>query len=201
MGKPKDFRVPDDARWINLQGVAAQTYICGFCGDKVSSSVGFVVARSGTGRIGCIRICPGCNAPTFFLGALQFPTSSPGREVAGVPTTLEQMYDEARLSASTGAYTASVMACRKMLMNIAVENGAEPGKSFATYVDYLADKGYVPPNGEEWVDYIRKRGNEANHEIALMSEEDARALIVFLEMLLRFIYEFPQTIPKDEPGQ
>jgi hypothetical protein len=55
---------------------------------------------------------------------------------------------------------------------------------------------YVPPNGKQWVDHIRKKGNEATHEIALMSEADAKELLVFLEMLLRFIYELPNMIPK-----
>ena len=56
---------------------------------------------------------------------------------------------------------------------------------------YLADTGYVPPNGRGWVDHIRSRGNEANHEIVMMSREQAKDLVTFLEMLLRFIYEFP----------
>ena len=53
----------------------------------------------------------------------------------------------------------------------------------------------MPPNGKVWVDYIRQRGNEANHEIALMTQQDAEALITFVEMLLRFIYEFPGMVP------
>ena len=40
----------------------------------------------------------------------------------------------------------------------------------------------------------KKKGNEANHEITLMDENDARDLIIFIEMLLKFIYEFPNMI-------
>jgi hypothetical protein len=54
----------------------------------------------------------------------------------------------------------------------------------------------VPPNGRGWVDHIRTKGNEANHEIVLMSAEDALELISFSEMLLKFIYEFPSRVPK-----
>jgi len=53
----------------------------------------------------------------------------------------------------------------------------------------------VPPGGHGWVDHIRKKGNEANHEIVLMSEDDAKDLISFAEMLMKFIYEFPAKIP------
>ena len=87
-----------------------------------------------------------------------------------------------------------------MLMNIAVQEGAEEGKNFFEYVEHLADKGFVPPNGKAWVDYIRKRGNEATHEIRLMTESDAKALIIFVEMLLRFIYEFPNMVPVEVPA-
>ncbi|MCL5104510.1 MAG: DUF4145 domain-containing protein [Armatimonadetes bacterium] len=82
-----------------------------------------------------------------------------------------------------------------MLMNIAVQECAKEGQRFIEYVEYLGDKGFVPPNGRGWVDYIRIRGNEATHEIAVMSEQDAVALITFIEMLLRFIYEFPNMVP------
>jgi hypothetical protein len=53
----------------------------------------------------------------------------------------------------------------------------------------------VPPNGKGWVDHIRKKGNEATHEIVLMKKDDALELISFAEMLLKFIYEFPAQVP------
>jgi hypothetical protein len=54
----------------------------------------------------------------------------------------------------------------------------------------------VPPGGDAWVDHIRKQGNEATHEIDMKSDADARDLISFVEMLLKFIYEFPGRVPK-----
>jgi len=80
-------------------------------------------------------------------------------------------------------------------MHIAVQKGAEEGKPFTAYVEHLAAKGYVPPDGTAWVDYIRKKGNEANHEIHLVYQQDAEILIGFVEMLLKLIYEFPSKIP------
>jgi len=74
---------------------------------------------------------------------------------------------------------------RKILMHLAVEKGAPAGKSFLEYVKYLAQKGYVPPNGYGWVDHIRTKGNEANHEIKVMGEAEAKDLITFTEMLLK----------------
>jgi hypothetical protein len=113
---------------------------------------------------------------------------------------LEALYEEARRSCSINAYTGSVLCCRKLLMNIAVSNGAQEGLKFIEYVEYLADKGFVPPNGKTWVDHIRKKGNEATHEIALMDKGAAEDLIAFSEMLLKFIYEFPSRVPQPKPA-
>jgi len=64
---------------------------------------------------------------------------------------------------------------------------------------YLADNNYVPPDGKGWVDHIRKKGNEANHEIVIMSKEEAFELLSFVEMLLKIVYEFPARIlPNNE---
>jgi hypothetical protein len=62
----------------------------------------------------------------------------------------------------------------------------------------LADKGYVPPGGRNWVDHIRKQGNEATHEIDMKTETEAKDLISFAEMLLKFIYEFRGRVPSNE---
>jgi hypothetical protein len=84
-------------------------------------------------------------------------------------------------------------------MHIAVQKGAKQGDSFVNYVEYLAAQGYIPPDGKIWVDYIRQKGNEANHEINLMNEQDAQALIAFVEMLLKLVYEFPKKVPSVGP--
>jgi hypothetical protein len=97
------------------------------------------------------------------------------------------------------SFTSAVLTCRKLLMHIAVEKGADKGKSFLEYVDYLSQKGYVPPDGKGWVDHIRTKGNEANHEIKIMSPADAGDLISFAEMLLKFVYEFPAKMKPPSP--
>lgn len=80
-------------------------------------------------------------------------------------------------------------------MNIAVEQGAPANKSFVEYVNFLETTGYIPPNGKAWVEHIRQKGNEATHEIPRASQDDAKTLITFIEMLLRFVYDFPLRLP------
>lgn len=178
--------------WENTRVVGRRKFVCGFCGKAVGPDRGYrfqsKVAKYQGWRI---WICPTCDKPTFFTADEQIPAPLLGNDVSDVPEEVNSLYNEARACTGARAYTAAVLACRKLLMNIAVDKGAEEGKRFVEYVQYLADNHYVPPDGEIWVDHIRTKGNEATHEIALMSVEDAEELITFVEMLLRFIYEFP----------
>ncbi|QEH36001.1 hypothetical protein OJF2_45590 [Aquisphaera giovannonii] len=84
-------------------------------------------------------------------------------------------------------------------MNIAVTEGAPSNGSFVQYVNFLDTNNYIPPKGKAWVDYIRLKGNEATHEIHPMNKEDAESLLTFVEMLLRFVYEFPMKTPPASP--
>jgi hypothetical protein len=179
------------AEWYQAREIESESYRCGFCGHGVASAKGYL-DRNSWQRI---RICPHCEKPTFFNSGVQVPQVAPGNEVKHLPETVDQLYKEARNCVSIQAYTSSVLSCRKLLMNIAVSQGAEEGKSFFHYVEYLSNNGFVPPNGRGWVDHIRKRGNEATHEIVVMTKENAEELISFVEMLLKFIYEFPAKIP------
>ena len=87
------------------------------------------------------------------------------------------------------AYTAAAMLARKLLMNLAVQEGASGGLKFIEYVDYLVSNNYVPPKGKQWVNRIRDKGNEANHEIRQVPEAEAIEVIELTELLLRFNYE------------
>jgi hypothetical protein len=159
------------------------------------ASVNGWVFHSGNVAAAHIYICPHCQRPSFFHYSEQYPGTRPGAPVKSLPADIEKLYQEARSSLGAAAPTAAVLALRKLLMNVAVHVGAPENQPFIVYVEYLAKNGYVPPNGKAWVDHIRKKGNEANHEIALMNAADGEELIVFAEMLLKFIYEFPNRVP------
>lgn len=176
-----------------------QNWTCGYCGQSVGGNVGYRRAESDESKR--IYICPYCENPTAFiendLGLIeQYPGSIIGGDVAGLSKSVASLYGEIRRCVQYHAFTSAVLAARKLLMHIAVEQGAPENMKFIDYVEYLEAHHYIPPNGGEWVDEIRKRGNEATHEIALMNEEDAVQLLDFSEMLLRFIYEFPSRIKR-----
>lgn len=177
--------------WWNAESLPPRTYICGFCDDKVSANTGFSTL-SFTSETHKIYLCPSCKSPTLFGGSeLQYPKPMPGTVVEGLPADIAKLYAEVRQAAGAGASTPSVLACRKLLMHLAVGFGAEAGERFVHYIDYLVSEGYVAPNSRSWVDFIRTKSNEANHEIVLMEAEDATMLLTFVEMMMRSIYEMP----------
>jgi len=184
-------------RWQSLSNLRPPSYTCGHCGKLVGPNVGYYPHEANvSSSYARIYICTFCTEPTYFYGDKQTPGARYGDNVDHLPIEVAALYNEARDALSVSAYTASVLACRKILMNVAVAQGAEQSKSFMHYVEYLSDKGYVPPDGKGWVDHIRKKGNEATHEIQMMSQADAQELVAFTEMLLKFVYEFPARVPQ-----
>jgi DNA-directed RNA polymerase subunit RPC12/RpoP len=189
--------------WQNVAALNSKRYVCGYCSSVVASDKG-IFSQELNQRGGMIQtyvyICGHCGQPTYFDQAeRQFPGVRFGNNVLHLPQPIEQLYGEARGAMSSQAYTPAVLACRKVLMNVSVSLGAKAGESFVSYVKYLADAGYVPPNGRHWVDHIRTKSNEANHEITLMSKDEAEKLITFVEMMLKFIYELPNVVPAPAP--
>jgi hypothetical protein len=174
--------------WRNITELDSKKYICPYCRNLVASVSGFC---RGYGSVE-IFICPCCDKPTIFFIDTQIPFEKYGDSVSGIEDALvNSLYDEARVNIAVQSYTTSMMASRKLIMNISVAKGASTGKSFAYYVDYLDEKGYIPPDAKKYIDYVRKQGNLANHEIEDTTETDAKTRIDFIGMLLKFIYEFP----------
>jgi hypothetical protein len=182
--------------WEGMQVLGTRNYKCGYpsCGKEVGADKGWVHKSGPQGGIdGFIYVCPLCKNPTFFdeQANTQFPGVSLGSDVKHLPSEIQPIWTEIRACTSHGAFTAAVLIGRKLLMHIAVAQGANVGLSFVQYVDHLVDNHYAHPNSKSWVDKIRTHGNEATHEIVVKNKDDAEEILVFLEMLLKFIYEFP----------
>lgn len=179
--------------WLNQVQLTPQSFRCGYCSREVASNQGFQVAHVSHRRA---YICPNCECLSYFDREQQTPRSVSGTAIGHLPTDIAGLLKEARHCIAAGANTAAVLLARKMLMHIAVAQGASDGRTFLQYVEYLASAGWVPPNGKHWVDHIRKKGNEPNHELVVMTAVDATEILSFLEMLLIFIYDFPNRVPK-----
>jgi len=188
-------------KWENPGKPPSQSFTCGYCSRSVASNEGWT-AHSPSGHIARIYICHQCSHPTAIIdGHGQVPGSQFGNPVSDISdSSVESLYDEVRRCTAASCYTATILGARKLLMHIAVSQGAKPGLNFTDYVDHLSNNGFVPPNGKTWVDHIRKKGNEANHEINIGTKVDAEELLTFIEMLLKFIYEFPSKMNKKVVG-
>jgi hypothetical protein len=182
--------------WQQTTNPKTHSYLCHFCGHKVASEKGWFATTGVSNIQAFIFICPGCTKPTFFgADRKQVPAPRVGNSVNGITDKgVEALYNEARDCTMVGANTGAVLLARKLLMNVAVQHGARPGETFVDYVDYLSNNGFVPPNGRAWVDQIRKKGNEATHEIPQITQQDAQQILTFAEMLLKFVYEFPSMV-------
>lgn len=184
--------------WQNARPQSKIRYQCGYCGTDTTPSWGWNTQEI-VGNKGSVLICTYCNKPSFvitYYGCIVQLTPSPkfGNAVEGLPSDVHSLFEEARLCTSCNAFTSAVLTCRKILMHVAVEKGAEKGKSFKNYVDFLVDNQLVSSDMSAWVDNIRIKSNEANHEIDVMSFGDAENLIIFTEMLLKIVYEFPHRL-------
>jgi hypothetical protein len=198
--------------WHVEKEMYSKEYTCAHCGLPLASASGFngevYTMREGHktrfeehGLHAAIYICHHCTRPTFFgPDDEQIPGACYGVAVNGITdAAVSDLYGEARRATSAGCYTAAVLCCRKLLMHIAVAKSAKEGEPFASYVDYLASKGYVPPDATDCVDHIRKKGNEANHQINIMKPDDAEELLDYVGILLKLIYEYPATMRKKHP--
>lgn len=184
----------------NTEGLVSKNYICGHCGSDITSNRGYFTTdeiHNSPNNEGYIYICHKCNKPTYFstYEQLQVPGCLCGKEFNDSVFPDENtkiLYNEIRNCMSAHAYTSAVLSARKLLMHIGVNCGAEEGKTFEYYVNYLDEKGYVSINCKKWIDIIRKKGNEANHEIQIFSEQDAKQIIKFIEIMISVIYEMPK---------
>lgn len=186
-----------DGQWYSSSyGELGVSFNCGYCGNMAGPSRYYYI--EGKRESVCIYICPTCNRPTYINNYTREQTPGPmfGNHINHLPEGIDELYTEARNCIKVNAYTSSVLSCRKLLMNVSVIKGAEPGKSFAFYVTYLEENHFIPPDSRAWVDHIRKKGNEATHEIPSIDKEDAVELLGFTEMLLRFVFEMPGIMNK-----
>lgn len=170
-------------------------YLCAYCGNQVGSEKYYVSNHRDSGKDieSFIYLCPRCVAPTYFdEQGMQFPSSAFGEYISDIPEIQEviDLYNEARMAMSVNANTAAAMCCRKLLMNMAVKKGAKEGGTFKNYVQYFLKNNYIHEDFRHWVEFIKDKGNEANHEIPEISRADAEKMITFVGMLIKILYEY-----------
>ena len=106
-------------QWQGIANLDSRTYTCGHCDKLVGPNTGYyaTVYQGGASLDPIsILICSSCRQPTYFDRAgAQYPGVPYGNDVGSLPNDVGGLYSEARKAYSVGAYTASVLACRKIL--------------------------------------------------------------------------------------
>lgn len=189
----KNFR---NDSWYGLREINSRSFVCWNCGNRVASNHGYTTV----GELSCIYICPHCNAPHIIDEQNQvIPEALPGKPVKRLPKEIAVIYDEARNCIAAGANTAAVMVLRKILMNLAVEEGAKEGDSFENYIKFLCDNGFVHRRQQKQAEHIKRLGNKANHKIEPRTKEDALELLNVVQLILINNYEQSDEFMQPEP--
>lgn len=190
-------------KWNEQDMGKKRSYVCGYCGVYVASEKGLKLSKivnSGyleTSDDG-VYICTNCHMPSFFYNNIQVPGNKFGSPITNLPDEVNKVYEEARSAFSANAFTGVVLLCRKLLMNVAVDQGADPNLRFVEYVDYIDSNHIAGINSRNWIDQIRQFGNQANHEIEVNSKEDAELILKFCEMILKITYEYPAMVNNED---
>ena len=177
-------------------------YSCGACGNQTTGRVLCDVKRSdGTAVFWCLCSCER-SEPTIAMEKdgttiMQLPQPKKFHADPAWPKELQDLYEEAAKSFAAGAYTSSSMICRKLLMSCVCHEQdkakvpIEEGKSFAYYVDYLANNVLTFPAAKAPIDAIRNIGNEANHHVQFVNLQDAERSMTIVHRMLDAIYALP----------
>ena len=178
-----------DSPWRNEEKLVSLLFTCWNCNNQVASDRGYKTHNDNLKKK--IYLCPHCHAPNVYdLNENAILSSLPGKEIKKLPENIKNVYDEVRKCMQSNSFTGAVMLMRKIIMNIAVHEGAKENKNFDEYVDYLCNNGIVHKKSKKKADSVRKLGNDANHEIENRTQEEAQNFFEFIELLLMANYEF-----------
>lgn len=169
-------------------GSTAQSWYpldCGHCGADAQAAV---VAHRTAEDIQWL-LCPRCFGGSVVNEGVSSPPVRTGFAIEGLPESVNLAYQQARDSLAVGAYTGVELICRKILMHVAADKGAGEGEPFASYIEYLAEQGYVTPTMWPWVKRIKDNANEATHRLPESTKNRAQSTLVFTAELLRLTYE------------
>jgi hypothetical protein len=145
--------------------------------------------------------CVNCRHPHLEVDGAVYPPTSPFAVPKGVEGEELAAWNEVRRCLSVGAHSAATMMCRKLLLHVAVAQGMDEKNSkgwaptFKEINQFLETEGIITKRMAAWVELIRDAGNEAAHDIAPISREDAYNVAKYTEQLLRMTYELGQAAP------
>jgi hypothetical protein len=124
---------------------------------------------------------------------MMMPAPSPSYAEAGVPADIAEDMQEAIRAHAFGLNTAAGVLGRRVIEMMTREKNAAGGNLKAR-IDDLCTKGVVPQNMKEHAHEIRAVGNDAAHETAKFSADDAADVLDFAREVLHHVYVAPHRL-------
>lgn len=204
LSDPAWWEYVPEIRWLGSVELLPWEFVCGFCGNKVSSNRGMVgIPGSMTASLPVSElyvrmaayICPHCDRVTFREGTMGgIPGPIYGEKINNLPDRVAAIYEEARKSMQVGAYTGAIGLCRILLTHVVdLEGGGK--KTFKESIDWLDAEGHIPKKAKSGLEWIRAKGNEATHDMIVFNEAEASRVMAFTAQMLLNIYDFPARVP------
>ena len=107
-----------------------------------------------------------------------------------IPTSVCEVYNEARSCFRAKAYTATAIMCRKTLEAICAEHKIK-AKNLISRLESMKESGIIEKRLFDWADMLRISGNEAAHDLQTkVPLEDARDILDFTNALIEYVFTF-----------
>lgn len=114
------------------------------------------------------------------------------------PSDIGKYWIEARRSIEAENWIAAALMARSAIQLIVRAHGGS-GSNLKQEIDDLADKGLLIPIMKDWSHEVRNLGNEGTHPKPGgngTDQQDAIAVVEFLNFMLKVLYDLPHSIEK-----
>jgi len=108
-----------------------------------------------------------------------------------MPKQLQNAYTEACKSFVNKCYLAVALICRTIIAYVAIDRGAEPGRKFENYVEYLVEENLLSSLAEAPLNQLRQSAGRAAHQLVDITEMNALVFLSNLDAMLKIIYVEP----------
>jgi hypothetical protein len=114
-----------------------------------------------------------------------------------VPDGIAQAFAEAARALAANCPRAALVMARRTLEAVAVDKGQTSG-SLAERLRALSATGALHPSLADWATEVRLAGNLGAHfdPMTTVSCDDAKAVLLFVKELMRFLYELPAQLAR-----
>ena len=112
------------------------------------------------------------------------------------PPEVQRYWTQAHETLAIKNWDAAAAMARSAVQAAMRDRGAV-GKDLYIEIEDLAGKGDLPPLMKEWSHEVRKLGNDSVHPrtgVLPTTQEDARDIVQFLDLLLLYLYDYPKRI-------